>query len=443
MTDEAQKLLDKLLDRVQSSARMRMAVGVAMVAALLGIGGYFIYDLIPRQYSLSITGGDILGNRHYLTKLLQEEAEADGIHLRIRPTHGSFQGLDLVESGELDLAFVQGGLKVQMDNIEHVATVGAELLHFLVRPGIESVGDIRGKIVNLGSERGGTRVVASQVLDFSGLVSGVDFVETHRSPEDLVNLRPDRLPDVVVHVSFSPSYLADFLVKKRGYQVLELPFPEALSVRRGWVAGETIPAYMYGVVPPVPARNIMTVGVNLHLVANKSVEPRAVFAVLESLYGPSLASRLGFQIDEAGIKKPSGFPISKGTLAFLDRHDPLLSAKTFEKLQSWFGLAMAALSTLLVVVKWFKGPPPKRQTDDRRFKDLALQVAAIERELATGTPDRERLEEHRVRLAALKAEALEAYPGATLADPAVVATVIAGIEDTRARLAEIMREIQS
>jgi TRAP-type uncharacterized transport system substrate-binding protein len=368
---EAEAFLGKHLERLQQKAHIRQWLGGLLVAGLLVAMGYFAYGLLPRQYALTITGGDILGNRHFVAKSLQEEAIRNGVGLRVIPTKGSTEALEMLDQGKLDLALVQGGLEATHPNVEHVATIAPELLHFLVRPEIKEIGDIRGKRVNLGGKSGGTRVVARQVLEFSGLAEGVDYIETNYSAETLISLHASRLPEVIVLTSFAPSHTVDFLVKEHGMTLLEIPFPNSLAARLGWVADSRILAYMYSVTPPVPAKDIKTVGVNLHLLANRNVDPDAINKVLKTLYGPELETRLKMKLDEGQLTLPSGYHLSKGAKLFMARNDPILSADSMNKLKSLLGILMSLASVLLVSFKWFKGEPTKPVTQDALFAELS------------------------------------------------------------------------
>src|SRR5512145_1182492 len=359
MADAAYEYLDRILDRLQQSERIRRLLAVTLVVALASVAGMFLYDLLPREYRLTITGGSILSNRHHLAKVLQEEASNNGLLLDILPIQGSLEALSKVNDGAIDLAIVQGGLDTHFAHVQHVATLMPELIHVLVRPGIATVADLHGKVISLGSLGGGTHAVATQVLQFSGLESGIHYVEVNHSPEELLALRPDRLPDAVVNVSTVPSYLADFLVRERGYHLLEMPFPQALALRLGWVADAAILGYTYSVSPAVPERTISAIGVNLHIVANDNVEPRAIFALLSRLYSPAVAARFNGGFDESRIMAPPGFPVADGTARFLDRDKPFLSAEMWEHAHSTFGLVMSVLSTLLVVYKWLRGAPAR------------------------------------------------------------------------------------
>lgn len=443
MSAHGEKLLNKYLEKLQSSEKARKAIGFAMIFAVLCVAGYFIYDLIPRSYHVSITGGDILGNRHFVAKVLQDEIVADGVTMRIMPTRGTLEALEAVDNGKLDFALIQGGLNIEMPNIRHVATLAPEILHFLVRPEIKSVADLKGKAVNMGSKSGGTRVVAKQVLAFSGLTEGINYVETNHGVETIVGMRPEKLPDAIVVLSFLPAYIADFLVKERGYRLLEIPFPASLALREGWVADGKILGYTYNTTPAVPATDIKSIGVNLHLVVNRTIDSRAVFKVLETLYSPKVESRLRMRFDERNLTIPSGYPLSEGTLAFLNRGQPLFSAKTLDALKSIFGLVMTSLSAFIVLMRWFKG---QQSSDDKAFKGYSKQVGEIEKAARTldSTPDATLADIQAVeaKLSALKEKVLTDYPAGMFKDSSVVEKVMVGIADTRTYVLAVAARIE-
>jgi TRAP-type uncharacterized transport system substrate-binding protein len=441
MANEADKALKELLKRIQKQASLRKALAISLLLALLGIAGYFLYELYPRNYALSITGGDILSNRHFLAKSLQEEVRTNGVALEIRPTSGSQEALALVSEGKLDMAFVQGGLEMPYLNVTHVATVAPELLHFLVRADIKDIAGLRGKRINLGSKKGGTRIIAKEVLEFSGLNEGIDYVESNIPTEELLSMRTDRLPEVIVITSFAPSDVADYIVKERGYRLLEIPFPASLSLRLGWVADSKILAYMYNVQPAVPATDIKTIGVNLHLVANKNANPRAVFKVLEKLFSPDLEVRLKIKMDESQIVSSASYPIAAGTKLFIDRKDPFFSNATLDKIKALFGLCLSVVSTLLVIFKWFKGEalePEKPPTNDQEFIDLLQAVRVLEQEhqslLLSNAFNEDAKARLHMRLSEIKQQALETMSTAKLDNQQLPHSLLLAISDTRSRL---------
>ena len=361
---DIEQYANDLIERFRRNRKLQKRIALFAVIVLLGLAGKFAYDLLPRHYNVSLSGGSLLGNRHLLAKILSDESSQQNVSIRVVPTSGAFDALEQIEENKLDLALIQGGLDTSYRNVAHVATISPELIHFLVRPGIKTIKDIRGTIVNMGEPSGGTRILARQILDLSGLFQGVDYVETNFNDMDLIEMRPNRLPDVIVLISYTPSDVAEFLIKERGYDLIEMPFPPSLAIRLGWVADAKILGYMYSIIPPIPSQDIQVIGVNLHLVANKNTDPRAIAKVLETLYGPRVAARFHQPLSESTMLLNAGYPVSNGTELYLSRKAPLITDAMIDKIKALVGLLMTIGSTLLVVFKWLQIEPEKPLTPE-------------------------------------------------------------------------------
>lgn len=449
MADESDRLLDQALDWAQRNRWVRQAAAGLLVLGLIIVAGNFLYQLLPQNYHLTITGGEFVSNRHHLARILQEEGRSRGLDLTIEPTYGSLDSLERVSKGEIDAALVVvGGYDEKFGNVVHVSDVSPELLHALVRPEIQAVKDIAGKVVNLGPPKGALRSIGLSVLKFSGFEAGIDYFVSEYDAEELIMTRADKLPDVVFDISLLPSFVAEFLVTERGYHLLELPFPNSLALRMGWVAQGTIPGYTYRIEPAVPPADITTVGVRLHLVANAKVDAHAIFQLLETLYSPNVATRARITLDESHINDAAVYPIAAGTTNYINRNDPLLSSRTLDKLKNWFGLLMSVLSTVLVVWKWFKGPPPKEpepETDDDFYREQIRAVSTLEIEAreaaAGGRLDAALLHGFTDRLAAIRQSALDHFPDAKLADPSLITVLLLSIDGAQGHLAMVSRRV--
>lgn len=435
-TKEAQKYLDKFLKKLQKNPKIRKTLQYITLCALLLTGLYFINGLLPHHYSISISGGELLGDRHYVTKLMEEQTLANGVDLSVTPLEGSIEALQAVSEGKIDLALVQSGLNIDLPNIKHVATLPPEVMHVLVKPDIHEIKDLKNKQINLGLKTGGIRSIAKQVLDFSDLKSDVDYLETNYHFEELVKMEDENLPDAIVNIAYIPSYTADYFVKERGYQIMELPFPASLALRHGWVWDSKILAYTYHSIPAVPDKDIRTVGVNLQLVANSNVDPKAIKMVLESIYNPIFENKLHQEMDETNITASAYYPVSAGTKEFLARNDTIFSTKTVSKIQQLFGLLMTIASTIIIILKWFKGGDEEKEvTRDKEFMEYIIQVHEIEKEIETmeeqGEFQLENLLQISHRLTTLKRQVLEEYNNAKLDDPGIMDRFLTSMSDTR------------
>jgi hypothetical protein len=296
--------------------------------------------------------------------------------------------------------------------------------------------DLRGRSVNLGPTDAGVRDIGLVLTRFAGYTENADFVETNYADEALLALPEHKMPDAILTISSVPSYLVEILVKKHGYRVAEIPFPEALALRHGWVANGQILGYTYNLNPPVPEKSIVTVAVNMHLVANSHADPAMVEKLLEVLYSPSLESRFRQPLDEKRISIPSGYPFSAGLTRYLHRNDSLLTLDTWNKLQSSFALVMSFAGMLIVMIRWFRGEQLLHH--DPELHACLADVAAHERELSkmesAKAVDRERLAALDAKLVEMKADLMARYASLNLEDPKLFEVLLACVRDARGRL---------
>jgi hypothetical protein len=336
------------------------------------------------------------------------------------------------------MAFVQGGLDKRFPNVEHVATIVPEYMHLLVRAQFKSLDELKGRTINLGDKRSGSREVALKILSFAGLQPGVDFVEKNLVNEELLALPSAKMPDALFTVSSVPSYMVENLVETHGFRVLEIPFPQSLALRYGWAGNGKILAYTYNVLPAVPDKDISTVTVSMYLVANSKADPALIARVLETLFTPSVQSQLRFTIDEKDIAATSsGYPVSAGTAKFLARKDSAFTLETWNKLISIFGLIMSFGGMALVALNWFRGAD-SNLTQDKEFKGYLDELGGMERTITDmetkGDIDRDRLLALRRRVEDLRGIVPTRIAKAKLKDSGLCDRSLAALFATHARL---------
>lgn len=361
--NEASYLLNKFLNKIQRNEKIRNTLAILLVTSLLSVAAYFIYDLLPKEYYLAISGGGILTNRHHLVKVLQSEAEKDSIHLQVEPVSGSLEALKEVSEGKLDLALIQGGLEKRLPNVDHVAMLPPEILHILVKPDMESIEDLKGKVINMGTVEGGTRIVSKKILNFFNLKEYNDFVESNYSEDELMNMSYENLPDAIITLSYLPSYFADYLIREQGYQLLNIPNAEAMAMRFVWAEKVDIQQGIYNENPPCPKEDYSSIGVKLEIVSYSKVPADAISEFLKILYSSSIENVILQTVEEESGDSFSNFPLSKGTVAYMHRNEPLFSMELVDNLKNLFGSAMAFLSTVMIVFKWFKGKSDEEDSD--------------------------------------------------------------------------------
>ena len=437
----AESLLEECLDRLRGFHWLRRLMSAALVIGLLAAMGYFLWGLLPRDYSLTISGGDILSTRHQLAMTLRNEGAGSGLHLAVRPIAGTLAILDAVNERAVDVAFIQGGLDAPLPNVRHVAAIVPEVLHLLVRGDIQALADLKGRTINLGSPKSGTRIIGEQVLAFSELRLGVDYAPSAYNAEELLALPEAKLPDAVLNIATVPSFLAEELIKHKGYRLLEIPFPKALALRHGWVADTTILPYAYKTAPPVPDKEIQSLGVNLFLVGHKDVPEQAVLRLLDVLYSTGVRNAVRMHIDPNAIARASGYPLSVGTERFLQRNEPLFSEENLDRLKSMFGLLMSGATFIVMGLRWLRGRGESRVRVDREFRGYIRLAAHINAGLAQVSDDPgigpEEITQLTRSLSGLRAALLIRLAQVQTVNPGLTAALFNGLEMAASVLARL------
>src|SRR3954452_2795958 len=167
------------------SWRKLRVISLASLATLLLISvallGFGVRQLVhlgrPVTYRLNLLM-DTEPNRQVLARRVAAEARKRGLVLELSPrAHPSLESLKLVDANNpIDLAIVPEGVgrPDHFPNVRQVAALGIAPLHVMVRPELyepaaRSLAALRGKRINCGSSSSVMRVLAHDVLRFSGL----------------------------------------------------------------------------------------------------------------------------------------------------------------------------------------------------------------------------------------------------------------------------------
>jgi TRAP-type uncharacterized transport system substrate-binding protein len=433
------------------------------LAVLVSAGFFYFHSPRDRSYRLGMTAGNILGTRHRLATKLAEEAGRRGVELRIEPSRGSEEALDLVNSRKLDVALVQGGLLADgRPHVRQVATLHIEPIHLAVRKELfeaasASLTALRGRTIDLEEVGSGTHSLATAVLDFAGLQPrdrdpSRGFVPVSIPRQALFAARdPKRLPDAVFLVSSLPGSTIKYLVAEHGYRLVPLPFAEALAlgslaptrddrheaargrIDPGRIQATTIPAFTYSVEPPVPARPLPTLGTQLLLVAHEDVPPRAAYRLVGATYAAEFGRIVQPPLDAKLMELPPEFPWHDGSLLYQRRNAPLLSGQAIDSTQKGFAILAAAVSGLFVLWQWSKQYGQFMR--DKGFNKYIRELTRIEEEVVQAERgehvDAQRLLALRERLYRLKTEALDRFTEGELAGKELLAGFLVHVHDVR------------
>src|SRR4051794_32524302 len=462
--------------RVVSLASLAILLLASVV--LLGFGARQLLHL-GRQttYRLSMLV-DTEPNRQVLARRIAAEARKRGLEIDLSSrAYPSLEELKLVnDANTIDLALVPEGVgrPDQFPNVRQVAALRICPLHVMVRSELyesaaRSLAALRGKRINCGAASSVMRVLAHDVLRFSGLrpptaSDAGDYRDEAVSTQDLLarldgiaTLPPTQragalagLPDSALFLSTLPSLLARRLVAVAGYRVVPLPFVEAYTldrlnlhdpqaaadgevVDRSWIVVTTVPPQLYSSDPPVPHESCRTVGTSILLVAYAPSDPGGGARLLEVIYESPLP----------GLTRPPPlrdqvpqFEPHRGTELYLRHRQPVLTPE----LMSQLGKLLGGLGAFVSGIVGFYGF--LRILHLRRFESYYQEVRRIA-QVARGReddpnapPDSDARRAYLVdQLDDLKSEAIRDFAEGGLKGEGLLAGVIALVNDTRNSLA--------
>ena len=443
------------------------------VGLLALVAAFYVYWRAPRErsFSLRFSAGAAKGTRHELAQILRRHASDHGLRLHIEATPGSEAALDAVNSGALDAALVQGGLRVEdRPEVRQVATLHVEPLHLLVKKELAaavstSLRALEGKTVNLGEIGSGTHSLSIDVLEFAGVPAQsanhpAGYIASTWNQEKLIGEKQRaRLPDAVFLVSSVPSEMAKTLVSQHEYRLAPLAFAEAFAldalagsetdrdklppprrVNKGRVVATTIPAFTYQVEPPVPATPLSVLGTRLLLVAHRNIDTQAVRRLVDTVYATEFASAVRPPLDAKLLDAPPEFPWHAGTRDYLDRNTPIVSGVLMDATQKGFAIFAAAASGLFVLWQWLK--LRGQHLRDHGFRHYIGAVTRIEENAACIERDQmggvQHLLELRDELGRLKTEALDRFSSGELVGHELLPAFLIQANDVRDHLLRLI-----
>lgn len=336
------------------------ALFLAIALFVVGLWVYWNFFHVA-TLTIALPERDAVGLRRKL-------AGGQRVRFDMRLTAGSRENAALLDAGEVDLGFVQGGIPMAED-LPRMETSKPELLLFFVRDGIDDPRRVRRVLTSL--ENQGSHSVA---LDFFRLWEIENDVTFSHQWSDLAGPAEYVVPDEVdaVFVIKDPANEKTFRAARRlaaagfhlaspnlGAKASSLPYLRATEVQRAYLAWE----------PPLPSKAVRTYRVSTYLVARRGLTPRHM-AIAAHLLDPESA-------------------------AFLDRsYEPTMSdaGEILQGVEAFLGILVYIGLAFLALLGW------EITTYRRRFHELNTLISLItmhqsEKDVL-GLTDGERLREH-------------------------------------------------
>ena len=267
----------------------------------------------------------------------------DGVFLEILETSGSMDNLELLATGKVDAALLQGGIA---KSLEYPELIGLGSLYFeplwvFTRQGfkLENIAQLSGKKVVLGSEGSGTRKVVLQLLQDNEIDVG-NLNEVKLTGMPAVDALRQGSVDILFLVSAVSSTTVQTLLNSDHLVPINFVRADAYTRRHNFLSKVILPQGVVNLKKNIPPQDVALVAPAATLVVRESLHP-----ALASLLTQAIARVHGKgSLLDSHHQFPSGkyldFPISDDAdrfyrrgVPFMQRYLPFWMAIQFDRLK--------------------------------------------------------------------------------------------------------------
>jgi len=382
--------------------------GLLGFVALVAVAGIMAYAALTAPLSIKLRlGADQINSEPYEmgTAIAHVISRTyPGIKIEVVSTGGSSENMNLLTSGDLDLALVQAEV-ISRENVSLLAVLYHDLFQLLVRDdsGIQTLKDLEGKRIALPPVTSGQYRAFWFLANHYGLAPERIVaipMNTYMADEALVQGQID----AIFRVRGPRNSSIRVLFGRTNLRFIPIDQGAALHLRQPAYSPAFIPKGSYRGDPATPAEKLPTVAVDRMLVARDDVPEdvaRAITSVLfEKRRDLALRTPLAALIRQPDLRQGTMLPVHEGALSYFDREKPSFLEEKAEFLALVLSLIVVVTSLAFAFARRFY----ERQKG--RIEDYSVELLELEKssKAAKSIPD---LDVYKLRLTEILAEAVD------------------------------------
>ena len=369
---------------------------ILLAVGLLGLAWWWLDPNPPNHVTLA-TGPAQSAYAEFGTRYAKALAQT-GIEVRLLPSEGSSDNLQMLRDGRADLGFVQGGSNESAANaqsgIEALGSLFVEPLWLFYKADaaakinasgvLAALSQLKGLRINVGTAGSGVPALMEKMFEVNHIEAGtMTLSKLEQTPATVAFLNGEL--DALVFASAPESLMVQMLLQTPGVKLMDFVQNEAYSRRFAFLAPVTLPRGVVDLAGDVPAQDVRLVAPTTTLLARDGVHP----ALLGLFSQASLAlhGKAGWfnRAHEFPNAANTEYPLAKEAertirngVPLLQRYLPFTLANVMERMWLALGIIIAVLLPLSRIV------PPLYQfrVRSRVFRWYG-QLRAIEERLGT------------------------------------------------------------
>jgi len=344
--------------------------GTAIAITFVGffVAWQFVNPAPP--HTITIATGSPDGAYSLFAKRYRDILAKDAVSLEIRNTAGSLENLRLLEAGEVDLAFFQGGSGSNATD-RNIAALGSlyyePLWVFYRRPEMaHRLTDFQGRRLAAGETGSGTRALALALLADNRINNAAADLQALGDKASAQALRQDAV-DAAFFVASPRSPLIQELLHDETLRLMSFTRAAAYTDRNHALAAVTLPEGVIDLGADIPPQDITLLASAANLIARDDFHPALVSLLLQAVTKVHGDGGLFEKPGEFPNAEHVDFPLDENARRFyrngpplLQRYLPFWTANLVDRMK----IMLVPLLTLLVPL--VKIMPPAYRWQVRR-----------------------------------------------------------------------------
>ena len=340
------------------------AYGPATALVLIAFAVTLVYVEPAPPKRVVMATGTAGGAYNALAERYRIFLDQHGITLELRTTAGSVENLGLLESGEVSVALVQGGIvgDTPPAGLHSLGSLFFEPLWLFHRQGLDldRLTSVAGLRVAIGAEGSGTRALAERLLEENGVSEQVETLPLAGTEAAEALLAGDI--DALVMVSSASSTLVRQLVADANVQLASFARADAYERRYRYLSSLKLPEGTFDLAADRPERDVSLLAAAASLVGNDSLHPAVVDLLLQAASAVHGDGGVFAEHGQFPAAKFLDLPLSPDAERFyrygppfLQRFMPFWAATLVDRLK------VMLLPLLVLMIPLFKIMPPLYQ----------------------------------------------------------------------------------
>ena len=341
---------------------------ILLTVALLALAYWWLDPTPPKQVTLAT--GPAQSAYAEFGKRYARALAAHGIEVRLLPSEGSSQNLQLLRDGRADLGFVQGGSSElatsQESGLESLGSLFVEPVWLFYRTEaaqkvakdatLTALSQLRGLRVNVGTAGSGVPSLMGKLFDVNRIdESTMTLSRLEQTPATVAFLNGQL--DALVFASAPESLMVQMLLQTPGVKLLDFAQSEAYSRRLTFLTPVILPRGIVDLANNLPEQEVRLIAPTTTLLARDTVHP-AILQLLSqaalAIHGPAGWFNHAHEFPNSAH---SEYPLSREAertmrdgIPLLQRYLPFSYANLMERMWLVLGIIVAVLLPLSRIV---------------------------------------------------------------------------------------------